>query len=208
MNQINNTLVQLYCNHNYTRKYNLKVHIEKMHSEDNINTMTNLALPPLSHVSPPLIPPSYEQLQPSTCKDNASKMFYKCSYCEHETPYKGNLKTHVKKKHEKNINESVNHISMKNETLKDNQNYLRKIKMMLKENVLMDLDISTLRRNVDRLTQHNNNEFNLLAQHYEKIMNYSQDINLNSGDLFGSDEGDVEEEDEVENEYTLYERYI
>ena len=179
--------------------------------------MTNLALPPLSHVSPPSIPEdnknnltlppsSYEQ--PSTCKDNKSKMFYKCSYCEYESPYKGNLKTHVKKKHEKNINESPNHISMKNETLKNNQNYLRKIKMMLKENVLLDLDISTLRGNVDRLTQRNNNEFNTLAQHYEKILNYTQDINQNSGDLFGSEEGDVEEEDEVENEYTSYERYI
>ena len=72
--------------------------------------MTILTLPPLSHVSPPSIPednknnltlppPTYEQ--PSTCKDNKSKMFYKCSYCEHETPYKGNLKTHVKNKHEK-----------------------------------------------------------------------------------------------------------
>ena len=80
--------------------------------------------------------------------------------------------------------------------------------MMLKENVLLDLDISTLRGNVDRLTQHNNNEFNLLAHHYEKILNYSQDINQNSGDLFGSEEDGVEEEDEVENEQPLYERYI
>ena len=86
-----------------------------MHSEDNINTMTNLALPPISHVSPPSIPednkndknnltlppPSYEQPQPSTCKDNTSKMFYKCSYCEYKSPYKDNLKTHLKKKHEK-----------------------------------------------------------------------------------------------------------
>ena len=187
-----------------------------MHSEDNINTMTILTLPPPPH-SPPSIPednknnltlPPSPYEQPSTCKDNKSKMFYKCSYCEHETPYKGNLKTHVKKKHEKNINESPNHISMKNETLKNNQNYLRKIKMMLKENVLLDFDISTLRRNVNRLTQCNNNEFNLLAHHYEKILNYSQDINQNSGDLFGSEEDDVEEEDEVENEQTLYERYI
>ena len=59
-------------------------------------------------------------------------MFYKCSYCEYESPYKGNFKTHVKNKHEKNINESPNHISnlkksMKNETLRINQNYLRKI---------------------------------------------------------------------------------
>ena len=183
-----------------------------MHSEDNTNTMTNLALPPLSHVSPTSIPednknnltlppPTYEQ--PSTCKDNKSKMFYKCSYCEHETPYKGNLKTHVKKKHEKNINESPNHISMKNETLKNNQNYLRKIKMMLKENVLLDLYISTLRRNVDRLTQRNNNEFNSLAQHYEKILNYSQDINQNSGGLF-ENEVKAENEVEAENEQTLY----
>ena len=97
---------------------------------------------------------------------------------------------------------------MKNETLKNNQNYLRKIKMMLKENVLLDLDISTLRRNVDRLTQRKNNEFNTLAHHYEKILNYSQDINQNSGGLFESEEDDDKEEDEVENEQTLYERYI
>ena len=96
---------------------------------------------------------------------------------------------------------------MKNETLKNNQNYLRKIKMMLKENVLLDLYISTLRRNVDILSQRNNNEFNTLAQHYEKILNYSQDINQNSGGLFESEEDD-DEEDEVENEQTLYERYI
>merc|ERR1712030_158872 len=97
--------------------------------EDNKNDKNNLTW----------APPSYEQLQPSTCKDNKSKMFYKCSYCEYESPYKGNLKTHVKNKHEKNINESLNHISnlkqsMKNETLRNNQNYLRKIKMMLKQN--------------------------------------------------------------------------
>ena len=80
--------------------------------------------------------------------------------------------------------------------------------MMLKENVLLDLYISTLRRNVDILSQRNKNEFNTLAQHYEKILNYSQDINQNSGGLFESEEDDDEEEDEVENEQTLYERYI
>ena len=92
---------------------------------------------------------------------------------------------------------------MKNETLKNNQNYLRKIKMMLKENVLLDLDISTLRRNVDRLTQRNDNEFNTLAQHYEKILNYSQDINQNSGGSF-ENEVEAENEDEAVNEQTLY----
>merc|ERR1712030_130613 len=110
-------------------------------------------LPPPPPHSPPSIPednknnltlPPSPYEQQSTCKDNKSKMFYKCSYCVHETPYKGNLKTHVKNKHEKNINESPNHISnlkksMKNETLRNNQNYLRKIKMMLKQNVLLDV---------------------------------------------------------------------
>merc|ERR1711895_227938 len=159
--------------------------------------MTILALPPPPRHSPPSIPEDNKNnltLPPSSCDDNKSKIFYKCSYCEYESPYKGNLKTHVKI--------SMKKKSMKNETLKNNQNYLRKIKMMLKENVLLDLDISILRRNVDRLTQRNNIEFNTLAQHYEKILNYSQDINQNSGELFGSEESDVEEEDEVENEYT------
>ena len=137
---------------------------------------------------------------------------YNCSRCNYGSDRKWTVKDHERRVHNGdnsgNINESPNHISMKNETLKNNQNYLRKIKMMLKENVLLDLDISTLRRNVNRLTQCNNNEFNLLAHHYEKILNYSQDINQNSGDLFGSEEDGVEEEDEVENEQTLYERYI
>ena len=137
---------------------------------------------------------------------------YNCSQCNYGSDRKWTVKDHERRVHNGdnsgNINESQNHISMKNETLKNNQNYLRKIKMMLKENILLDLDISTLRRNVNRLTQCNNNEFNLLAHHYEKILNYSQDINQNSGDLFGSEEDDVEEEDEVENEQTLYERYI
>ena len=70
------------------------------------NTMSILALTPLSHVSPPSIPednknnltlPPSPYEQQSTCKDNKSKMFYKCSYCEHETPYKGNLKLMWKK---------------------------------------------------------------------------------------------------------------
>ena len=52
-----------YCNQKYTRNYNLKVHIEKMHSEDNTNNQNNLALPPPSYASPP-----------STHEDNTNKM--------------------------------------------------------------------------------------------------------------------------------------
>ena len=135
---------------------------------------------------------------------------YSCPNCSYQSDL-WSVKRHILRIHNGdnsgNINESPNHISMKNETLKNNQNYLRKIKMMLKENVLLDLYISTLSRNVDILSQRNNNEFNTLAQHYEKILNYSQDINQNSGGLFESEEDD-DEEDEVENEQTLYERYI
>ena len=35
---------------------------------------------------------------------------------------------------------------------------------MIKSNVLLGVDIYTLRRNVNRLVQLNDNEFNLLAQ--------------------------------------------
>ena len=30
-------------------------------------------------------------------------MIHKCSYCDYQSPYKGNLKTHVKNKHGNNI---------------------------------------------------------------------------------------------------------
>ena len=63
---------------------------------------------------------------------------------------------------------------MKNETLRNNHNYLRKIKMMLKKNVLLGVDIYTLRRNVDRLAQLNNNNLNSLTQYYEIILNHSE----------------------------------
>ena len=42
-----------YCNQKYTRNYNLKVHIEKMHSEDNTNNMNDLAVPALAPTTPP-----------------------------------------------------------------------------------------------------------------------------------------------------------
>ena len=169
-----------YCDHTTTFKSNLRRHIKNKHE--------NHATPKISFIKK-----------------------YNCSRCNYGSDRKWTVKDHERRVHNGdnsgNINESPNHISMKNETLKNNQNYLRKIKMMLKENVLLDLYISTLRRNVDILSQRNNNEFNTLAQHYEKILNYSQDINQNSGGLFESEEDD-DEEDEVENEQTLYERYI
>ena len=158
-------------------------------------------------------------------------MLHNCNYCDHTTTFKSNLRRHIKNKHENhatpkisfikkyncsrcnygsdrkwtvkdherrvhngnnsvNINESPNHISMKNETLKNNQNYLRKIKMLLKENVLLDLYISTVQLNQDIMG-------------YISTLQLNQDINQNSGGLF-KNEVEAENEDEAENEQTLY----
>ena len=46
--------------------------------------------------------------------------------------------------------------------------------MLFKKNVLLGVDIYTLRRNVDRLVQLNNNNFNSLTQYYEIILNHSE----------------------------------
>ena len=53
--------------------------------------------------------------------------------------------------------------SMENEKLTNN--YLRKIKMMLRKNVLLGVDMYTLRRNVERNIKRNNNNFNSLTQY-------------------------------------------
>ena len=64
--------------------------------------------------------------------------------------------------------------------------------MMLRKNVLLGVDMYTLRRNVDRNIKRNNNNFNSLTQYYEIILNDSEyneldeDMNQNSGDLFGN----------------------
>ena len=42
--------------------------------------------------------------------------------------------------------------------------------MMLKKNVLLGVDIYTLRRNVDRLTKLNNSEFNSLTLNFMKLI--------------------------------------
>ena len=95
---------------------------------------------------------------------------------------------------------------MVNETLTNN--YLRKIKMMLRKNVLLGVDMYTLRRNVDRNIKRNNNNFNSLTQYYEIILNDSEyneldeDMNQNSGDLFGNYDG------EEEKEQTIYKSYV
>ena len=58
-----------YCNHKCSRKYNLKVHIERMHSEDNINNRNNSTLPPLAQPLLPAPPP------PPTQEDYTYKMY-------------------------------------------------------------------------------------------------------------------------------------
>ena len=79
---------------------------------------------------------------------------------------------------------------------------------MLRKNVLLGVDMYTLRRNVDRNIKRNNNNFNSLTQYYEIILNDSEyneldeDMNQNSGDLFGNYDG------EEEKEQTIYESYV
>ena len=140
-----------YCSQKYTRKYNLKVHIEMMHSEDNINNRNNSTLSPLAQPLLPAPPP------PPTQEDYTYKMYDlflpKLPYSDSTLPplaptpllppppptspphRTSNLKKSIK-------NQTLRNIKKKN---------LRKIKMMIKKNVSLGLDIYTLRRNVDRL---------------------------------------------------------
>ena len=152
---------------------------------------------------------------------------HQCNYCDYKCTRKYNLKVHQRNKHVEDNTNNLNDLavpapppyaplpapapqplkkSMVNETLTNN--YLRKIKMMLRKNVLLGVDMYTLRRNVDRNIKRNNNNFNSLTQYYEIILNDSEyneldeDMNQNSGDLFGNYDG------EEEKEQTIYKSYV
>merc|ERR1712030_75150 len=60
-----------------------------------------------------------------------SKMIHECNYCNYQSSYKSNLKTHVKNKHSEKIStEKENGKPMKN----DHHKQLKKIEMMMKNN--------------------------------------------------------------------------
>merc|ERR1712215_134952 len=73
-------------------------------------------------------------------------MFRNCSYCNHQTKYKANLKTRVKNIHgEKMTQEKDMKNLMKNEHYKQ----LKKIEMMMKKNFKFGVEIDVLKKNVE-----------------------------------------------------------
>ena len=93
-------------------------------------------------------------------------MFRNCSYCNHQTKYKANLKTHVKNMHgDKIAQEKDKKNPMKNEHYKQ----LKKIEMMMKKNFKFGVEIDVLKKNVESLGESNTNEFSKLAREYAQL---------------------------------------
>ena len=99
-------------------------------------------------------------------------MFHNCSYCNHQTKYKANHKTHVKNIHGENIsqekhmkNSMKNGNPMKNEHCKE----LKKIEILMKKNFKIGLEINTMKRELKSVDESNANEFSKLAREYVKL---------------------------------------
>ena len=101
-----------------------------------------------------------------------SIMFHHCSYCNHQTKYKANLKMHVKNKHGENISQEKDmKNSMKNDNPMKNEQYkeLKKIVMMMKKNFKIELEINKIKRKLKSLDESNANEFKDLAREYVQL---------------------------------------
>ena len=93
-------------------------------------------------------------------------MIHECNYCNYQSSYKSNLKTHVKNKHSEKISpEKENAKPMKN----DHHKQLKKIEMMMKNNFQTGVEIETMKRKVKSLGERNANEFKELALEYVEL---------------------------------------
>ena len=93
-------------------------------------------------------------------------MFHHCSYCNHQTKYKANLKTHVKNIHGEKMSQEKD---MKNPMKNEHYKQLKKIEMMMKKNFKFGVEIDVLKKNVESLGESNANEFSKLAREYAQL---------------------------------------
>ena len=93
-------------------------------------------------------------------------MIHECNYCNYQSSYKSNLKTHMKNKHSEKITpEKEKGKPMKN----DHHKQLKKIEMMMKNNFQTGVEIETMKRKVKSLGERNANEFKELALEYVEL---------------------------------------
>ena len=93
-------------------------------------------------------------------------MNHECNYCNYQSSYKSNLKTHMKNKLSEMITpEKENGKPMKN----DHHKQLKKIEMMMKNNFQTGVEIETMKRKVKSLGERNANEFKDLALEYVEL---------------------------------------
>ena len=113
-------------------------------------------------------------------------MLHNCSYCDYQSPYKTNLRRHVKNNHtEKKYLEKDHGKTMKNDQHKE----FKKLKILIKKFAILGVDLRLLKRSVDRLVEINENDYNFTVQEYENLTHQSLHNLFNTGeDILGNEE--------------------